>query len=263
MSLQNKTILITRQPDQAGSLITEVEARGGRAVVVPMIRVVPPDSWDGCDEAIGRLDEYAALIVTSANAAEKFFGRCDSLGVPVSVLQKARMFAVGSVTAERIRARGLSVEAVPDRFSGADLAGLLSRMDLQGRKVLMPRGDIARLEVARTLRENGVSVDDVVVYRTQGPDPEQAHSVARRLQEHEFDVVTFASPSAVDNFAGSLPGGFFRELPRYAAIAVIGPTTRNAVEAQGIKAGIIADQSTAHGLVDAIDKYFRNNIGIS
>jgi uroporphyrinogen-III synthase len=70
MSLQNKTILITRQREQSKEFIAEVEKRGGHAVVFPLIRITEPDSWESCDTALQRLGEYDGLILTSENGVE-------------------------------------------------------------------------------------------------------------------------------------------------------------------------------------------------
>ena len=174
-----------------------------------------------------------------------------------------RVFAVGPATAAKIGNYGLSVEGVPDRFSAADLARLLSRSGLQGANILIPRGNIARGELARSLRDDGANVDDVVVYNTAGPDPDQVASLGQRLESREFDAVSFASPSAVNNFITVLPAGLLRHLKQCTAIAVIGPMTEKALEAAGLKADIVAAAATARGLVDAIAEYFRTNVGVA
>ncbi len=223
-----------------------------------MIRIVPPDSWDACDRAIGRLGSYDAIIFTSANAVESFFSRCRHLGVADFPDHVRQVFAVGPATAAKVEAFGVQVQGVPDRFSSADLAGLLLTSQQQGLRLLNPRGNIGREEVAERLREGGATVDEVVVYNTAGPDPGQGVPLVQRIEKREFDAVTFASPSAVNNFAALLPEAMLRRLPEYTVVAVIGPTTGNAVEALGLPAPIVGAEATAGSLIDAIADYFKD-----
>jgi uroporphyrinogen-III synthase len=256
MSLHNRTILITRQHEQAAALVSEVERRGGHAVLVPMIRIIPPETWVACDRAIRRLQEYRIVVFSSGNAVRSFYTRCAAIGVtpPSSDWQAA--FAVGEKTLEAIEQFGVRVEGVPERYSASDMADLFSRKDVRGMSTLIPRGNLGREVIAQALREQGAVVDEVVVYRTVGPDPQDVASLPQRVTGCEFDVVTLASPSAARNFATLLPDDVLRDLARHTKIAVIGPTTREAVVALGLPCDIVATQATAQGLVDAIENYF-------
>jgi uroporphyrinogen-III synthase/uroporphyrinogen III methyltransferase/synthase len=72
----------------------------------------------------------------------------------------------------------------------------------------------------------------------------------------EFDVLTFASPSAAVNFGTLFRAEELRAVPDHARIAVIGPSTADAVRVLGLEADIVARESTARGLVHSIDEYY-------
>jgi uroporphyrinogen-III synthase len=125
MTMRNRKILITRQREQAGEMIREIESRGGTAVVVPMIATGPPRTWTACDSAIGRLRTFDVLVFASANGVEGFVGRTRILGVPPASLAQVRAVAVGDATASALAASGVPVILVPEKFAGASLAAAL------------------------------------------------------------------------------------------------------------------------------------------
>ena len=256
MTMRNRMILITRRQGQAGEMIREIELRGGTAVVVPMIGTGPPRSWTECDAAIGRLGTYDALIFTSVNAVESFVGRTRILGVPSASLAQVRAVAVGEATASALTGNGVPVILVPEKFAGTSLAAALGE-SLAGKHVLIPRGSIARETVPDALRDGGAIVETVTVYVTSLPEGIDRGSFVHRVVSGEFDVVTFASPSAAANFGTLFHAEELRAASGRTRIAVIGPSTADAVRALGLGVDIIARESTAGGLVRSIDEFYR------
>jgi uroporphyrinogen-III synthase len=255
MTLRNRTILVTRQREQAGEMIREIELRGGTAVVVPMIETGPPPSWAECDEAIGRLASYDMLVFASVNAVESFVGRTHILGVPPGELARAKTAAVGESTAAALARGGIMGALIPEEFTGSSLAAALGG-GLAGKRVLIPRGNIAREAVPDALRASGAIVETVTVYVTTKPAGIVAESFVHRVLAGEFDVVTFASPSSAANFGSLFGPDTLGAVADNAKIAVIGPTTADAVRALGLPVDIIARESSARGLVACIDEFF-------
>jgi uroporphyrinogen III methyltransferase / synthase len=255
MTMRNRKILITRQREQAGEMIREIESRGGTAVVVPMIATGPPRTWTACDSAIGRLRTFDVLVFASANGVEGFVGRTRILGVPPASLAQVRAVAVGDATASALAASGVPVILVPEKFAGASLAAALGD-SLAGKRVLIPRGDIAGETLPDALRGAGAIVETVTVYVTSVPEGIDRGSFVHRVVSGEFDVVTFASPSAAANFGTLFHAEELRAASGRTRIAVIGPSTADAVRALGLAVDIIAPESTACALVRSIDEYY-------
>jgi uroporphyrinogen-III synthase len=256
MSLDNKTILITRQPEQAGEFVAEVEKRGGRAVLFSMIEIADPDSWTECDGALEHIDSYDGLIFTSTNAVNRFFQRCTLKDVEPATFRACDIYAVGEKTKGEIERRGLQVRLVPDTFSSASLAKGFTRGAVNQKRFLFPRGNLSRDDIIVRLRGLGAAVDSVVVYNTVAANESGVDSIWKLLVEGQIDVVTLASPSAVLNFAKMFSAEKIRQLEGLVKIAAIGPTTAEAAQGIGLKVDIVATQSTVAGFVEAIAAYF-------
>lgn len=70
--LSGKTILVTRNEEQAGEFTKLLKQLGAQIVLFPTIQIVPPKSWDECDKAIANIGSYDSIVLTSRNAAENF-----------------------------------------------------------------------------------------------------------------------------------------------------------------------------------------------
>jgi len=146
---------------------------------------------------------------------------------------------------------------VPGEFSAAALTQHFKKRNVVGMRFLQPRGSIARTELEDALVQLGATVEPVVVYRTLSGDPAQAREVRDLIDNGRVDVVTFASPSAVENFAACL-GWEKTVFPSSKTnIAVIGPTTGQALLDRGWPVAITAQQSTMQGLLHAIELFYQ------
>ena len=262
MSLADKRILITRQREQAMEFISEIERRGGVPVVFPTITITDPDSWEACDRALRRVGDYAGVIFTSTNGWEKFLQRFQLCGLSFGIFGGVALYAVGETTRRSIEMHGLTVRFVPDTFSASSLARHFRHDDVDGKRFLLPQGDKGREEIALRLSKLGAIVDTVIVYNTVPADERDAGDIRQRLANGEIDVVTFASPSAAENFfklVSPLDGARLSERTK---IAVIGPTTGETVRRLGLDPDIVARESTVSGLVRAIELYYEEQCSV-
>jgi uroporphyrinogen-III synthase len=136
--------------------------------------------------------------------------------------------------------------------AAALVAALREREALAGARVLVPRAERVREEVGAALAAAGALVDEVAVYRTEpeAVDPEQlARETAR------CDALTFASPSAVRQFAAVL-GGDAPRLARPAVKLAIGRATAEALAEAGLPADVVAETPSAEGVVAALAGVF-------
>ena len=256
MGLENKTILITRQREQSVEFIAEVERRGGKTVLLPMINIQDPDSWDEVDWALQQIKTYDALIFTSVNSVERFFQRCLLRSVEPVVFRKRDVYAVGEKTKKAIEGRGVAVKAIPEKYSSSGLAEYFRNLNLEGKRFLYPRGDLGKADLIKSLMRQRAIVDPVVVYKNTGPDEVDAEFVYRRLVAGEIDVVTFASPSAAINFVKRFSPEKISSMDKRTTIAVIGSTTAEEVRNLGIHVDVVARHSTIEGLLDAIEEHY-------
>ncbi len=258
--LTGKTILVTRPRDQAAEIVKLLEQLGATVELFPTIQIVPPSSWNDCDNAISRIETYDGIILTSQNAVEFFFGRMKGKNSEFrKPLSHKKIYVMGKKTEQSVKKFANHTEPLPveDPFGNiADsthFAVVLSKESISGQRFLFPKGNLAGAILPSILREHGAHVDEVVVYETTAPATSDTERISRLIREREIDVLTFFSPSSLTNFLAIIPAN---ELHR-SVIAAIGNTTANAIQTAGLQAQIVAEQPTTSGLVAAIVKFYQ------
>lgn len=245
--LAGRRILVTRRPEQAGTLRERLAGLGAAVVEVATLDVGPPTEAAALDDALRHLHRYHWLLFTSTNAVRYLAAGLARLGLePGPALEGVRVGSVGPATTSAIAKElpGVPVALQPESdFRAEGLAAALG--EVTGQAILFPSSDKARDVLPATLAARGARVDTVVAYRTLVP-PDLGQRLRAGLAGG-VDLVTFASPSAVEGFVQGL-GREVAGLP----CAVIGPVTAQAAREAGLEVRATAVPSTADGLVEAI-----------
>jgi uroporphyrinogen-III synthase len=171
------------------------------------------------------------------------------LRIPTSRLSSVRIAAIGPATSAAIQSIGRNPDYVPSRFLSESIATGLG--GLQGKRVLLPRADIASKKLPLLLRDKGASVDEVVAYQTVVPR-ELKRERLKTVLETGVDVVIFTSPSTVRNFANTLGHASVTKELSNVKIACIGPVTAEAARQLGMTVDVVANPHTIDALVEAI-----------
>ncbi|MFN2462879.1 MAG: uroporphyrinogen-III synthase [Candidatus Dormibacteria bacterium] len=243
--LAGKHLLVTRSEGKGGSLTEGLSGLGARVTEVPLIVHRAPSDPEAAREALAGAAAYDYAIITSARAVGaslKLLGDTSPKGGWPPVL------AVGPATARTARQAGLSVRLVPAEFVAEGLLRALDGMDLDGKRIIFPRAEVAREELPDELRRRGATVDVVPVYRTE-PSPDAPGRLRAALEEG-VDMVAIASASAASSLASAAEG---RPVP---PLACIGPVAAQAAVDLGLSVAVVSEEHTAEGLVDAIRGYF-------
>ena len=216
---------------------------------MPTIEIVPASDYGPLDRAIAELPSYDWLIFTSVNGVRYFLERLDRSQQDLRGL-KARICAIGEATKQALEALHLKVDVMGEEFVAESLVEALSKFDLAGKRVLLPRAAVARDVLPRTLRDRGACVDVVEAYRTVVPE-----SAVRQAEQifggsHKPDWITFTSSSTVQNFV-QVAGAKVLEGVN---VASIGPVTTATAKKLGVSVTIEASPYTTDGLVAAIVK---------
>jgi len=252
--LSGLRVLVTRASDQGESFARMLRDLGAQPVTMPTIDLAPPESWDDVDAAIARLDDYDGVIFTSANGVTALGGRLEALGHAPQVLGRiAQLAAIGPATAKAMIRMGLRADLVADEPRAEGLFAALLARGVVGRRFLLPCAEQARDVLPDSLAEAGAIVDVVTAYRTV--PGAGAPGAMESLRRGEIDMVTFASPSAVENFAAIAPDSV--AAAARVLVAVIGPVTREACERLGLRVDIEAAPYTMAGLLEAIERHYR------
>jgi uroporphyrinogen III methyltransferase/synthase len=248
--LAGRRIVVTRRTSQSAWLCARLCELGATAVELPLIEVARPLDMAPLDAALRGLTGYHWVVFTSANAVRSVSDRITDLGIAEATLTSRKIASVGPSTTHALREcfPGVAVSVEPAEHQAGTLLKALAA-GARGLRFLLPASDRARDVLAAGLREEGADVDVVVAYRTVAP-PDARERVLAGLRGG-VDLVTFASPSAVENFVAAAA----EWVPRIAA-AVIGPVTEQACRRAGIDVKVVASPATAHGLADALVRHF-------
>lgn len=240
--LAGKKIVVTRARAQANKLAAALEGLGATVVEFPTIEIVPVNPLPD----VGDLSAFDWLVFTSANGVECFSRAVESL-----TDKTVKVCAVGPATKEALEARGVSVDLVPDDFDaeGAYQALAQTEGDLTGKRILLPRGDIARPYLPDALQKAGADVTEVVVYRTVCP--EISDGAVDALVAERPDVVTFTSASTARHY-GEILGAERVAAMCNVVYASIGPQTTEVAEASGLSISIEPERHDVPGLVEAV-----------
>lgn len=249
--LFGRRVLVTRSAEQAGELAEALAAAGAEPVVVPMIRLRPPEDTGALDAALGDLARYDVLLLTSGNAVRFTASRAATLGVDLGTL-RAEVVCVGPRTAEAALDAGLPVHRVPgSRFDAEGmLAEVVGSASPYGRRFLLPRSDRARDVLPEGLRREGAVVDAVTAYRNEPADVD-ACALRRELTSGALDALTFTSPSTVRHFTALLDPPS-REAAARCLVVAIGPVTAAALRGEGLPPDVLPARAGAAELVAAL-----------
>jgi uroporphyrinogen-III synthase len=214
-----------------------------------MIEIMPPLDTDSIDSSIRNLSKYDWVIFTSVHGVEFFLRRMAMLKIPASCLGCVRIAAIGPATSAAVQSIGRSPDYVPSKFLSESIARDLG--NLQGKRVLLPRADIASKKLPLLLRDKGALVDEVVAYRTVMPR-ELKHDRLKTVLESGVDIVIFTSPSTVRNFVNALGHVSVTKELSNVRIVCIGPVTAEAARRLEMGVDVVANPHTIDALVEAI-----------
>jgi uroporphyrinogen III methyltransferase/synthase len=257
--LGGKRIVVTRAIEQARGLKDLLENLGAVVLLIPAVSFSEPADTTALDGAICSLGEFDWILFTSANAVRFLANRCRKLGKSYAEGKRPCCAAVGPATASAAAAEGFTVDYVAQEFLGTALAWELSA-SLAGKRVLLPRSDRAGRELPDALEAAGAAVAEVVAYRTGGVGAAEP-GVLEALREARVDVVSFFSPSAVENLRGELGAEVLSRIALKAALAAVGPITAAALRNAGLPVAIEASEATAESMTFAIERYFSARVG--
>ena len=226
-------IVVTRP--ESRSLAEELERLGAEVTIVPLIEIRPAEGR-ALEDAIDTMSSYDWIVLTSVNGVA-------AVAKGLTGVAGSQVAAVGPVTAAAIQELGIEPAFVAKRASDDIAEGL---GDITGKRVLLPQADIAEPHLAEELRGRGADVETVVAYRTILVEPPMWGILPLRIA----DAVVLASGSACRSLAaaGGAGGG--------AMLVCIGPKTAKVAREVGLKVGLVADETTADGIIQALVDQF-------
>ncbi len=228
--LAGVSVAVTRARAQASALAARLAELGAEVIETPAIRIEP------LNPPLPDLSDYDLLCVTSPNGADQLFAALHD----ARQLAGLNVAAIGPGTARALRSHGIEADIVPERSVAEALIEALA--DLPIKRALIARAEEARGVLEDSLRQRGVEVDLLALYRTVAEPLDRA----ARTAALGADYATFTSASSARFFhaaAGTLDG------PR---LVSIGPVTSAQLTELGYQPSLEASEHTPDGLVEAL-----------
>lgn len=255
--LAGRRIVVTRARGQAAAFTRRLAELGGEVLEIPAVKRADPENKEAVVDALLSLNSYDWLVFTSVTGVDVFFEYFFRRFEDLRDLGGAKIAAVGSATAARLKELHLQVDVMPEVFLGSKIAAAMEKhSSLENVKVCLLRAAQANPALPEALMDAGAIVDDIGLYQTVMETGDDTGAAADFL-ERGADWLTFTSGSTVRFFHQRF------DLPRQCRafpgmkIATIGPETSQALAALGLAPAIEARTHTTEGLLTALLKAAR------
>jgi uroporphyrinogen III methyltransferase / synthase len=245
--LSGKTVVVTRSGPRAHGLVDALHGLGASVLEIPLTtQTDPADGGEALRREAARAHDYAWVILTSANAANRLMGELRD----ARALGQAKVAAVGPSTADALRMTGVEPDLIPaEHWAQGLIEEFADYRPASGNpRILFPCADQAPSTIPDGLAEKGWEVTRVEAYRTVDlptPEPELVARVA------EADALTFTATSSIRAFLRltDADGAPLRVPP---LVICIGPTTAQHARELGLANVHEAHGASTEGLVAAL-----------
>jgi len=197
--LYGKRIVVTRPQPKNAETCNEIRALGGEPISCACIklRALSPDEWNASWREAFNASRWLAF--TSAQGVESFFNGFLAASGDFRLFAGRSFAALGPSVAALLAKRGFIPDCVPQIFNGEELGKALAENILKDEKVLVIQSKQSEGGLTKVLKEKNIFFSELPVYETL---PQTVTAAVRRIiAERCFDMVLFASPSAVSAFA--------------------------------------------------------------
>ena len=261
LPLYGKRILVTAPRNYAYRLSEQIIKQGGLPVFMPTIETCYLSNYTKLDAALNHIGEFDWIIFTSRNGITAFFHRMDDLDIPLSMVQKCHLCALGE-DAESLSSFCGKVDLIPTESSPAGIVAELAKLpQIHDKKVLIPAPEVVGLpepdvvpNLITDLRELGIKVTPVPTYITQGLDASIYSIELDLIRQGMIDVIAFSSTAEVESFLTMVNSQSDYER---CIIACFGPYTTANAQKLGVDVSIVSkDYSSFEGFAEAIATFF-------
>ncbi|MBT8130609.1 MAG: uroporphyrinogen-III synthase [Gammaproteobacteria bacterium] len=189
--LHNVKVLVTRPKQRAAGLCESIGRAGGTALPFAAIEIKEPDDPQSRENARAHIGEFALAIFISPTAVEQTVDYIGKLPSSVSIA------AIGSRTAQTLKAQDMPVDIEPDGHDSESLLQhpLLQQNQVQGKKIIIFRGEGGREILEKTLTSRGAEVFYADMYQRSPP------SSPGQLEHYlaQTDIITISSNQGLQN----------------------------------------------------------------
>jgi uroporphyrinogen-III synthase len=235
--IAGRGVLVTRPRELARGLAELIERRGARAILFPALEIEPLPA----PAALARLREFDLVVFVSPSAVRA------AGALPHDVPAAA----VGAGTARELENAGVRRVIVPAQ--GADSEALLAAAQMQsmdGKRVLIVRGEGGRALLGDTLARRGAKVQYAECYRRRRPRADAA-PVVSLWRKRALHALTVSSAEALDNLLAMLGAELVQGTPLFVPHARVADHARRAGVQETVLAGASDD-----AMIERLVAYF-------
>ncbi len=191
------------------------------------------------------IPEYTAIIFTSKNAVDHFFGLCEELRVQIEDSMKyfCTSEAIALYLQKYIQYRKRKIFFGKNSFE--DLLEIIKKH--KNEKFIFPCAENHQKDIPNRLSQQGIKFVAAPIYRTVSED-------LTGLDIEQFDLLVFFSPFGIKALMDNFPD--FKQNNKL--IAAFGRVTKKAVKEAGLELNISAPTKTAPSMTMAIEEYLKN-----
>ncbi|CAM3944759.1 MULTISPECIES: uroporphyrinogen-III C-methyltransferase [Pseudoalteromonas] len=181
-------ILITRPHGKGADLAQQLSQKGYQATLFPVLKI---DYFTPNNTQLTPLLNADKVIFISQDAVNAL------LALKPDINTKAQFYAVGEQTAEAIwQAFGVRA-AVPKQHDSEGLLALKSLQQIDGQNIVLVKGKDGRPTIAKTLKQRGAFLNNLVVYQ-RSPTEGNSADWLDHWQSIDVKGIVITSNAAVD-----------------------------------------------------------------
>lgn len=235
-------VLVTRPAHQSSGLCALLSVNGYQPICYPTIEIQTLEDAAPARQKLSHCGDIDYLIFVSANAVTN----ANTLLNNAWPLTNARIVAIGPKTAESLQAIGLRPDIIATK--PFDSEGLLAQLptQLHGQRCLIIKGEGGRTALADSLRQRGMQVDFVDVYK-RGLAQNNTE-----LVEQSIHYITITSQLALDNLFLLLPGKA-AELKQQSIFVVFSQRIADHAKSLGCQHILISSEASDKALLTCIN----------
>lgn len=236
LPLNNIKVLIPRPIGKAEEFSEKLIKLGATPIIFPLIKVEAINTEKL--KSTFSTQSYDWIIFTSTVAVEMFFNSIKTTDI------NCKIAVVGTSTKKEIIKLGLKVDFIP---SAATAKKLVKEIPVnKGEKIFIPRSEIAGKGVIEVLKKRNVNVTEIATYSNKPVN--YTKEQVEEIFSQNINVVTFTSPSTVENFVKLLRSYKIKLTNQH--LVSIGPSTTAAIKKLYLQADATAEEHNIDGLID-------------
>lgn len=247
---EGKIIGITRPVERSQAAVEIVTKYGGIPLVVPTLELESFASASLLD-LCQRASELDWIIFTSPASLESLFKYCPDFREKLN--PQCQVAVIGPRTERVLNDYGINAHIVPENYTAEGLLEEFQDIDLDKKRIGVPRTFKARDVLPEGLKKMGATVYLAEAYKSTKPkDTSKVQLLVEDIIQGKVDAVTFTSPLTVTNLF-EIAGNKEEELidsfkEGRVLVAAIGPITQKPLDERGIKS-IIPSKYTVKAML--------------